>query len=100
MTDGEKLIKLRTEKGISQHELAMMLGYGSRSTINKIEAGERGIPLEMIKRLIKVFDLSPYYFFEEEASEKANWEEIITKMKSLSSENLQKVVSLIEELTD
>lgn len=100
MTDGEKLIKLRTEKGISQHELAMMLGYGSRSTINKIEVGERGIPLEMIKRLISVFGLSPYYFFEEETNEDTNWEEIINKMKSLSSENLQKVVSLIEELTD
>ena len=40
MTIGERIYKLRTEKGMTQDELAHAVGYKSRSTIAKIEAGE------------------------------------------------------------
>ena len=36
---GKKLKQAREQAGLSQEELARMLGYQSRSSINKIEAG-------------------------------------------------------------
>ena len=41
MTVGEGVKKARENKGLSQTELAEMLGYKSRSSINKIEQGDR-----------------------------------------------------------
>ena len=38
MSLGEKIKKRREELGLSQEDLALMLGYKSRSSIAKIEA--------------------------------------------------------------
>ena len=40
----ENIKHRREELGLSQQDLADMLGYKSRSTIAKIEAGENDIP--------------------------------------------------------
>lgn len=39
MTIGEKIAQRRTELGMSQMQLAIKIGYKSRSSINKIELG-------------------------------------------------------------
>ena len=39
MTIGDKLKQLRLEREWSQEQVARMMGYKSRSTINKIELG-------------------------------------------------------------
>lgn len=59
MTVGEKIAKYREEKGMSQEELAHILGYKSRSTINKVELGERNVPKKMIAQLSNVLGVSP-----------------------------------------
>ena len=41
---GENLRKIRKLRGITQDELSEKLGYSSRSSINKIEKGERDMP--------------------------------------------------------
>lgn len=58
MTFGERVLALRTEKGMTQDELAKILGYKSRSSINKIEVGERSIPTSILYRLANALDLS------------------------------------------
>ena len=45
----ENIKHRREELGLSQQDLADMLGYKSRSTIAKIEAGENDIPQSKIK---------------------------------------------------
>ena len=46
------LIKLRrTELGMSQKELAEKCGYTNRSTISRIESGERDIPVRQLKKI-------------------------------------------------
>ena len=42
-TIGDRIRQARLKMGLSQDELAKMLNYKSRSTINKIELGEREI---------------------------------------------------------
>ena len=59
MTFGEKIYKLRTERGMTQDELARRLGYRSRSSIAKIESGERDVPRRMIGELAKALDTDP-----------------------------------------
>jgi repressor LexA len=59
MTIGERIAQYRQEKGLSQEELAHLLGYKSRSTINKIEKGERDVPRKMIAQLSIVLNVNP-----------------------------------------
>ena len=70
MTIGERIAKYRQEKGLSQEELAHLLGYKSRSTIYKIEVGQREVPRKMIAQLSIILNVSnsfifrPYRFFK------------------------------------
>ena len=59
MNIGQTIAKYREEKGLSQEELAHLLGYKSRSTINKIETGERDVPRKMIAQLSIILNVSP-----------------------------------------
>ena len=58
MTVGERIAQYRQEKGLSQEELAHLLGYKSRSTINKIETGQRDVPRKMIAQLSIVLNVN------------------------------------------
>lgn len=59
MKIGERIARYREKSGMSQEELAHLLGYKSRSTINKIEKGERNVPKKMIAQLSIVLNVSP-----------------------------------------
>lgn len=63
---GENLRKIRTEKGMSQAELASKLGYSSRSSINKIEIGDRDMPRSKIIQMARILGVSPVVFFNNE----------------------------------
>lgn len=64
MTVGEKIKAARLKKGYSQTELAQLLGYKSRSSINKIEVNGRDIPRSSIVKFAKVLDVSPAYLMD------------------------------------
>ena len=49
MSFGSLVKARRVELGVSQGELAKMCGYTSRSTICKIEHGERDVPIRQLK---------------------------------------------------
>ena len=51
----------REELEMSQEELAQMLGYKSRSSINKIEKGETDIPQSKIKAFADALKTTPKY---------------------------------------
>lgn len=59
MTFGERINKIRTDKHMTQDELAHAVGYKSRSTIAKIESGERDASQSMIVALAKALDTTP-----------------------------------------
>ena len=61
MTFGERIYKIRTEKGLTQDELSTAVGYKSRSTIAKIESGERDASQTMIVALAKALGTTPSY---------------------------------------
>ncbi|MBQ3566039.1 MAG: helix-turn-helix domain-containing protein, partial [Oscillospiraceae bacterium] len=77
MTTGERIKKAREKKGYSQTELANLLGYKSRSSVNKMEASERDIPKKIIEKLAEILDVTPSYLM--------GWENIPEQTDSLES---------------
>lgn len=56
---GERIKKRREELGLSQDELARMIGYTSRSTINKIESGKIDIAQSKIEKFSIALNIPP-----------------------------------------
>jgi transcriptional regulator with XRE-family HTH domain len=54
---GNKIKRLRIEKNMTQDELAKILGYSSRSTINKIESDINTLSYDKLLKLVDVFKI-------------------------------------------
>ena len=52
---GSKIKRLRIERNMTQDELAKILGYSSRSTINKIESDINTLSYDKLLKLVDVF---------------------------------------------
>ena len=86
MTIGERIKKARLNKGYSQAQLAELLGYKSRSSINKIEKEGRDVPRSSIEKFAKVLDVTPAYLMGwEDSSHESNMINI------LPSENIRMI---------
>lgn len=57
----ERLRQIREERGMTQEEMARLLGYKSRSSVNKLETGEREISQSMVLDFAKSLGVSPAY---------------------------------------
>ena len=77
MTDiGKRILSRRKALGMTQEELALKVGYKSKSTINKIELGINDIPQSKIIKFAEVLDTSP--------SALMGWEEIEKKNNAIT----------------
>ena len=56
---GENICNRRKELGMTQEELAELLGYKSKSSINKIELGVNDLPQRKIAQFAKVLHTTP-----------------------------------------
>ena len=56
---GKNVRRLREQRGISQEELAIKIGYKSKSSINKIELGLNDIPQNKIQLLADALYTTP-----------------------------------------
>ena len=65
MNIGQKIKQLRIEKGWSQEQLATLLGYKSRSSVNKIELGLTDLNQSKIFAIANIFHVDPSVFFDE-----------------------------------
>lgn len=84
----DRIRNLRIEKNLSQDELAKMMGYTSRSTINKIESGLIDISIKKLLGFAKVLNTTPGYLLDGEFPEKKTTyssaeEELIKKYRQL-----------------
>lgn len=62
---GNKLRQRRIELGLTQEELAYMVGYTSKSTINKIEKNKHDVNHSTIEKLAEALKCSPAFFIED-----------------------------------
>lgn len=76
---GERIKQRREELGLSQDELARLVGYKSRSSINKIELGFRDLTQSKIKRIADALQTTPSYimsWLEEEKNKIPQYDNI------------------------
>ena len=71
-TIGNNISRIRKEMGLTQEELAKMMGYKSKSTINKIELGINDIPQSKIVQFASVLGTTPAELMGWEAEEMNN----------------------------
>lgn len=84
---GNRIKQLRTEKNMSQDELAKKSGYGSRSTINKIELGINDVPQSKVKAIAEALGVS--------VGTLLCWDEFDQKY---DTKKIQKEINLIEQI--
>ena len=80
---GYRIRKRREELEMSQEELALRLGYKSRSSIAKIEKDGRELPQKKIASIAEVLRTSPSYIMGwEQAQQKNNSvADLVVRMK-------------------
>lgn len=57
----ERIRVLRVQKGLSQEQLAIMVGYNDRSSVAKVESGKVDISQTKIAAFAKALGVSPAY---------------------------------------
>jgi transcriptional regulator with XRE-family HTH domain len=58
---GNRIRSLRVKNNLTQEELALKVGYTSRSSINKIEKGLVDIPQSKVSELAEALGVTPTY---------------------------------------
>lgn len=60
-TTGERIKRRREELGMTQHELALKLGYTSDTTVSKLEGGANNLKQSKIKAIADALQTTPEY---------------------------------------
>lgn len=100
---GNRVRDRRKELGLSQTELAVKIGYKDKSTVAKIESGDRDLPRSKIVEIAEALSVTPQYLlgWEDEAeknaasTETAKSQEFIELFNLLSPEEKNLVIAQI-----
>ena len=84
MKIGERIKSRREELNMSQDELARLLGYKSRSSVNKIENDASGLPQNKIIAIARALQTTPAYIMGWEEKQKNNdtLTDIVVRMRT------------------
>ena len=127
MNIGNRIKNRRIELGMTQQELAVKIGFKTRSHISLLEQGDRNIPISKIEKLANALEVSPEYLMGWEdmtqttntgnhntttnitnnydacsncsvMNGKSNYEHAINAMMRLDNEEVQSIISFAESL--
>lgn len=102
---GQRIKKLRENKGLEQLDLASMLGYKSQSTISKWESGTNLPTGKNMIKLAQIFGVTSDYILDGETEEKeipsidlSNLRERVVMFdgKPLSDNDVEKIEAIIK----
>lgn len=97
MTTGQIIKFLREERGMTQEQLAELMGYSHKSSINKIEMGKSDLPQSKLVAFAKIFSVSPCELIGiEEGSIATEEQKKLWDEKYNANESLKNEVRLIE----
>ena len=123
MTIGDRIKSRPEELGWTQEELAMKMGYKSKSTINKVEMGKVDVSQKKIPQYAKVLMTTEKYlmgwdeavptsgqeseyYLDEETRELVElmhkdpqYHTLFSASRKLSKEDLQIIMSMIERMS-
>jgi transcriptional regulator with XRE-family HTH domain len=60
MTTGQIIKALRKQRGMTQEQVAKLMGYSHKSSINKIELGKSDLPQSKLVAFAKIFNVTPF----------------------------------------
>lgn len=109
MSIGDKIRAKRIDLNMTQEELALKVGYTSKSTINKIELGINDIPLSKVVEFARALSTSEAYLMEWDdessssdtdlcASIDPEEEHLLSIFRDLSVDGKDKLLSYAEDL--
>ena len=78
---GQKIKKIRKDRGLTQQEFADSLGYAHKSTINKIESGQEDMSYQKILVLLKKYMLDAKSLFDNPEKDIKRIDELIEESK-------------------
>ena len=78
---GQKIKKIRKDRGLTQQEFADSLGYAHKSTINKIESGQEDMSYQKILVLIKEYMVNAKDLFDNPDEELKQIDQLIEESK-------------------
>lgn len=97
MTVGDRMRNRRVELGYSQEEVAIKLGYKSRSSVNKMECS-RNLPIAKVERVAEILQCSPAYLmgWEDKKSDAGSH----AKARMIMDNQFVELFSYWEQLSD
>ena len=96
MTIYERIRQCRLNKGMTQSEIAEIMGYTDRSTIAKIETGKVDLFISKVSEFAKVFNVSPMYLMGWTVD--AKLEDLGEVFRELNEEGQDKVFDYARDL--
>ena len=108
MSISERIKQLRESKKMSQEELAKLMGYKSRSSIQKIEKGERELTRNGVVKVAQIFGVTPEYIMGWNVTDSSSsltdskltpkQKELLTLLVNLKDDELVQVINYADFL--
>lgn len=92
-----RLLKLRTEKGVSAREMSLAIGQNA-GYINSIETSKAMPSMSLFLCICDYLELQPYEFFDVSSDDPIELRNIYKNLKKLDSRQLRLVSALIRGL--
>ena len=92
---GQRIKNRRIELGLTQEELGKMVGYKSRTTVNKVELGISSLNETKIIAFAKALDTTPAYIMGwDEPTKEEN--ELIDLINQLNEDETKELLSFVD----
>lgn len=95
----EKIKETRKTKGLTQQQLAELVGYNDRSTIARIEAGEIDLPQSKIVQFAEALGVTPGYLMGW-TSEDSTTDSLMAEIKKLPDGSKKHLLAYIKLMKD
>ncbi len=94
----DRLRLLRNERNISAREMSLSLGQ-NESYINKIETGQRSVPMSAFFKICEFLNITPSDFFNEKIKNtNYNSDAFISLYKQLPQDHANHIYSVMQDL--
>lgn len=94
----DRITALRLKKNVSEYRMSLELGQ-SKSYVQGITSGKAFPSVKQLFNLSDYFGITLSEFFDEETNDPQRIHKIVTLSKQLSTEDIDRVIDLMERLT-
>lgn len=96
----DRIKRLREEQGMSQTELAKKCGYSNRSTITKIEKGERNLSSGKIQKIANALGVKPSVLMDGEDEINDINSEILALLDAMPEQKRENAIEYLKFLSN